>query len=52
MNAFHDAALALVRRSRAAQGLPEHVSDPVILARLAALLTEPAPPKKAPPIAA
>jgi hypothetical protein len=45
----HDAALELVHRSRAAQGLPERVADPVILARVAALLTEPSTDKKAAP---
>ena len=32
------AARKLARESRARQGLPEHVSDPVALARLAALV--------------
>ena len=41
---LHDAALELVRRSRTAQGLPGHVTDPVILARVAALLAGPAAP--------
>lgn len=30
----------LVRRSRESQGLPEHVEDPVVLARIADLLKE------------
>lgn len=30
----------VARASRAAQGLPEHVEDPAVLARLAVLLVE------------
>ena len=33
-----DDARALVARSRAAQGLPERITDPAILARVAAIL--------------
>ncbi len=49
MTALHEAALELVRRTRHAQGLPERVSDPVVLARLAGLFGERPTPATAPP---
>lgn len=40
MSVVNDAR-ALVARSRAAQGLPERITDPAILARVAAILAGP-----------
>ncbi len=35
---LREAARALVKRSTAAQGLPEHITDPAVLGRVAAII--------------